>query len=558
MGGRFHPSEMPPRESRKGAASCIDCMAWGRLNGWRCTACTLWRNKHPGEGHCAGCGRTAALRNDHCRLCWNQARADARALGQRHNTAKAVYFLDGVGAWHQLFFAGMLLTRGARTTPAPKYGRRGRPAKPAPPAAGRPRARWKQQLLFNDIHRDFTRFDENTAAEPANPWLAWARYLAYRRGEARGWRPKIHADVDRALVIALSGFADGDTICYLDLAPAMSALGIRADRIADILNEMGVLIDDRRPPFENWLEGKLGGLAEGIARPAGAWVRTLHDGGPRSKARHPDTAKKHLNNVQPMLLAWSARYDHLREVTRDDVLAMLEELHGTRRRAVLISLRSLFAFCKKKGAIFRNPTRGIKVGQHSYGIVQPLDQSDVDHAIEAARTPADRLVLVLAAVHAARPKAIREMLLDDVDLGNRRLTIAGRVRPIDEFTHQVLLEWLDFRRTRWPNTANPHLLINQQSAMKAGPVSTFFYAQQRLRRQTATLDRLRVDRQLEEALTHGPDPLHLVAVFGLDPKTAIRYAENAKALLTTTAEDQDLAGPASCDAQRRWLEDAPS
>ncbi len=53
-----------------------------------------------------------------------------------------------------------------------------------------------------------------------------------------------------------------------------------------------------------------------------------------------------------------------------------------------------------------------------------------------------------------------------------------------------------------------------------------------------------LDRQLEEALAHGPDPLHLAAVFGLDPKTAIRYAENARTLLVTTAEEQD---PASRD-----------
>ncbi|MEU1107286.1 hypothetical protein ABZ408_41135 [Streptomyces tibetensis] len=45
-----------------------------------------------------------------------------------------------------------------------------------------------------------------------------------------------------------------------------------------------------------------------------------------------------------------------------------------------------------------------------------------------------------------------------------------------------------------------------------------------MRGQDATLERLRVDRQLEEALTHGPDPLHLAEVFGLDEKTAMRYA----------------------------------
>jgi hypothetical protein len=137
-------------------------------------------------------------------------------------------------------------------------------------------------------------------------------------------------------------------------------------------------------------------------------------------------------------------------------------------------------------------------------------------------------VLVLAAVHAGRAGAIRAAQLDDVDLGNRRLTIAGRVRPVDEFTHQVLPGWLDYRRTRWPDTANPHLLNGQQSAMGTGPVSTIYFAKTRLRGQAATLERLRAGRQPGEALAHGPDPLHLAAVFGLDPKTAIRYAENAR------------------------------
>ncbi|WP_433214924.1 hypothetical protein [Microtetraspora malaysiensis] len=79
------------------------------------------------------------------------------------------------------------------------------------------------------------------------------------------------------------------------------------------------------------------------------------------------------------------------------------------------------------------------------------------------------------------------------------------------------------------------------SAHGTGPVSTIHFAKTRLRGQAATLERLRVDRQLEEALTHGPDPLHLAAVFGLDPKTAIRYAENARALLTTMTEEEDPA-----------------
>lgn len=144
-------------------------------------------------------------------------------------------------------------------------------------------------------------------------------------------------------------------------------------------------------------------------------------------------------------------------------------------------------------------------------------------------------------MHAARTGAIRELLLDDVDLGNRRLVIAGRIRPLDELTHQLLRDWLDYRRGRWPNTANPHLIINQQTASETGPVSTF-WAKTALRGHPATLERLRMDRQLEEALTYGPDPLRLAAVFGLDPKTAIRYADNARQLRDTDAERHAALG----------------
>ena len=386
-----------------------------------------------------------------------------------------------------------------------------------------------------------TRFDEDNDADLQNPWLTWAIYLARRRGEARGWKPGIHLGVRRALIIVLSGHAAGDTVCYSEIFPALRARGISVERAAEVLQEMGVLADDRRPSFEGWLDRKLDGLADGIGREAGSWLRTMRDGGPRSRARSIETVWCHMNNVRPALLEWSQRYDHLREVTRDDIQAILGDLHGTRRSHFLVSLRSLFAFCKKKGMVFRNPASGIKVGQHPYGIAQPLSQDDVDHAAKAAATPSARLVLVLAAVHAARTGAIRAAQLDDVDLGNRRLIIAGRIRPIDEFTHQILLDWLGYRRTRWPDTANPHLLINQHSAMGTAPVSTIYYAKTKLRGQAATLERLRVDRQLEEALDHGPDPLHLAAVFGLDPKTAIRYAENARLLLTTRAEEQDPA-----------------
>lgn len=366
-------------------------------------------------------------------------------------------------------------------------------------------------------------------------------YLAWQRGEARGWHRELRLNVRRALTIVLSRHQPGDAVRHSEIVPLQQGMDISARRVAEVLQEMGVLDDDRPPPLEDWLERKLGGLAPGIRADTEAWLRTLRDGGPRSTPREPATVINHMNYARPALLAWSSQYGHLREVTHGDVLAVLGELHGDRRSGTLVALRSLFAFCKRRKTVFRSPVQGIRVGERARGVIQPLSQEDVDQAAEAAITPAARLVLVLAAMHAARFKAIRQVRLDDVDLGNRRITIGGRARPLDDLTRQVLLEWLAHRAARWPSTANPHLLVNQHSANGTEPVSTSYFAKTALRGKAATLERLRVDRQLQEALAVGPDPLHLASMFGLDPKTAIRYAENARQLLVTAAEEQDPA-----------------
>ena len=211
------------------------------------------------------------------------------------------------------------------------------------------------------------------------------------------------------------------------------------------------------------------------------------------------------------------------------------------RRQTLTALRSLFGHCKKTGTIFRDPTRGIRDGQRPLILIQPLQPAEIDQAASAAVTPAARLAVALAAVHAARPRAIRELHLGDVDLGNRRLVIAGRARPLDDLTRSLLLAWLQHRGRRWPGTANPHLIINQQTAMTTRAVSENWLAGS-CRGLTATLERLRVDRQLEEALTCGADPLHLAAVFGIDDTTAIKYAAIARQLLETAAEQHDPSG----------------
>ncbi|GGP01159.1 hypothetical protein GCM10012280_71460 [Wenjunlia tyrosinilytica] len=486
---------------------------------------------------CAGCTRQVPLREEYCRLCWVQARAEAAVTG-----AKPESFLPHL-RHQQLFFYGLTALWDRRPKPtASKYDRRGRPRRPDPAPAPPPPAVWCQLALF-EARRDLTGRASDEDASRDNPWLAWARHSAHRLGEARGWPRQTRLNVDQALVIILTGHAEGDVVRYSEVFPVLRSRGLSVERTTEVLDHIGVFLDDRPSSFELWLESKLDGLATGIAHDVGDWARLLHDGGPRARARHAATVWNYLNRIRPVLLKWSNRYDHLREVTRDDVLTHLETVQGSQRQHTIVALRSLFGRAKKNGTIFKNPTSRIRVGQHEEGVIQPLEPEQINGSVAAVTHPADRLILALAAVHAARSAAIRRLQLDDLDIGNRRLSIDGRTRPMDELTLQATAEWLEFRRRRWPDTANPHLLINKHTALGTGPIGKSSVAGPALHRQTATLERLRMDRQLEEALAHGPDPLHLAEVFGLSEKTAIRYANSARALLEQDLESAPATSP---------------
>ncbi|MGW7244066.1 hypothetical protein [Streptomyces sp. NPDC054804] len=235
----------------------------------------------------------------------------------------------------------------------------------------------------------------------------------------------------------LSGHADGDVIRYSEIAPVLRTRGLSTVRTTEVLDHIGVLLDDLPETFELWLERKLDGLAAGIPRDVEGWARTLHDGGPRSRARHHAKVWNYLNRIRPALSDWSSRYDHLREVTRDDVIAHLDTVHGSPRQHTIVALRSLFRWEKKNGTIFKNPTFLIRVGQREEGVIQPLEPEHINGSVAAVAHPADQLILALAVIHAARPGAVRRLQLDDLDIGNHRLTIVGRTRRLDDLTLQL-------------------------------------------------------------------------------------------------------------------------
>jgi integrase len=509
------------------AGSCPDCLSWGSSYGSQsyCRACYDFTRRY-GRGECAGCRRVIAVKKGHCRLCW--LKAGIAAAGRRRLAPED---FEPSGYW-QLSLAGM--SRLGGTGPA----RQAPPDGPAPLAAA---SGWIQLQLSapgESLHFDKRHWVASAVTGPA---LEQARRIARSLADARGWNDRIIAETSRALAVVLAGCQPGDVIAWSQLPAALHRRDLSITRTAEILQLAGLLADDRVPSFTSLAQPRLALLPAPMAADVQDWLRTRSQGGPRSRPRDEHTVRMNLNRVHPLLLEWAGHYAHLREVTAADIAAATGPLPPSLRRQTLTALRSLFGHCKKAGTIFRDPTRGIRDGQRPLILIQPLQPAEIDQAASAAVTPAARLAVALAAVHAARPRAIRELHLGDVDLGNRRLVIAGTPRPLDDLTRSLLLAWLQHRGRRWPGTANPHLIINQQTATTTRAVSENWLAGS-CRGLTATLERLRVDRQLEEALAHGADPLHLAAVFGIDDTTAIKYATIARQLLETAADQHDPAG----------------
>ena len=507
--------------------SCPDCLSWGASYGSQsyCRACYDFTRRY-GRGECAGCRRVIAVKKGHCRLCWLQAGIAAEG---RRRLAPGDF--EPSGYW-QLSLAGM--SRLGGTGPA----RQAPPAGPAPPA---PTSGWTQLQLSapgESLHFDKRHWAASAITGPA---LEQARRIARNLAGARGWNDRIITETSRALAVVLAGHQPGDMIAWSQLPAALHRRDLSITRTAEILDLAGLLDDDRVPSFTSLARERLALLPAPMAADVRDWLRTRSEGGPRSRPRDEHTVRMNFNRVHPLLLDWAGHYVHLREVTAADVTAATALLPASLRRQTLTALRSLFGHCQKTGTIFRDPTRGIRDGQRPLILIQPLRPAEIDQAVSAAVTPAARLAIALAAVHAARPRAIRELHLGDADLGNRRLVIAGRARPLDDLTKSLLLAWLQHRGRRWPGTANPHLIINQQTAMTTRAVSENWLTES-CRGLTATLERLRADRQLEEALTHDADPLHLAAVFGIDDTTAIKYATIARQLLQTAADQHDSSG----------------
>jgi hypothetical protein len=64
-----------------------------------------------------------------------------------------------------------------------------------------------------------------------------------------------------------------------------------------------------------------------------------------------------------------------------------------------------------------------------------MTDTQIAAVVHIAVTSAQRLVVALVVVHAARAAAVRELTLDDIDLAGRRISLVGHPQRLGEFVH---------------------------------------------------------------------------------------------------------------------------
>jgi hypothetical protein len=347
--------------------SCRYCHAWGlfKETSGVCPACQDWRRRHPGEADCRSCGTPSALHPDGvCRLCWRRARVLARHPEDPRDRAEAV-----IGG-HQLHLAGMeqalALTVPKHRRPPPRT--RFRPLRTRSrkqPVAGPVRPVAYQQLVLFDMPRQLAIVASLPIIDTPIPILCEALdAIAIEHGHRYGWPVVAVGNVRRALRVLLRTQDTPGAAIRASEAHELATVGLPAAPTMEVLATAGFLNDDRLPTIVAWFEEHIADLPNPMAAELRVWFEVQRTGSistPRLRPRTDRTTRNNLTAALPALRAWAADHDSLREISRDDVLALLPA-SGTRRVEALQGIRSIFRVLKARKMVFTNPLHASSPG----------------------------------------------------------------------------------------------------------------------------------------------------------------------------------------------------
>ncbi|MGY2116628.1 hypothetical protein ACW9HR_22210 [Nocardia gipuzkoensis] len=510
---------------KDGLRSCEHCLCWEGARTKRCRQCWNWSQIHP-PGICTRCRRHLPIKNDLCRFCQvllaehapDQPPADQLWFGGEFalslNTRKLGYQNRGSGRKKQ---------RLKQITAEREATRASSPHLVDP----------HQIALIDDLPRNWRQVNPQNL--PALTIQAQSLLDAFdQRGRDQAWLSQTRNANTRVMRILLAWLGAAAPIHEADVkALASSGFG-NSSRVCHFLRDHDLLVADPSGEFDIHqlaVQRLIDSMPTQFQNDVTAWTQVLRGSG---RLRHPvrawSTIRHYLRYVQPMLREWSSEADSLHSITREQIRTAVSNAPAPSRRGVHVALRSLFAALKQERRIFRDPARSVRLCS-ARPLPTPLPSNRLIGLIDKTHRPMTRFTLALVAIHALTTQDLRHLKLDDLDRSAGRL-IVRRVHTrhvvfLDEFTLTLLTDWLRERNRRWPRSTNPHLLVNQRTAVDPShPPISQYATKMMFRRFGISPLKLRIDRILDEA-HHSADPVHLQRIFGLSTSTAVRYVRTA-------------------------------
>ncbi|SDT13755.1 Site-specific recombinase XerD [Actinoplanes derwentensis] len=422
----------------------------------------------------------------------------------------------------QLFFAGMFKVQVTIRT----LDRRPRPATEPASAPLRAHSIWQpanKQLPLFYLPHDFRAGFDNGFPEPPDSVLVdvLSRELA-DFATRYGWSPPVAKRARRALHRLLAVQEHPDDKIKVSQLKQLNRINLPMLRIRDFLNAHDLLEDDTEPKLLAWFAGKTRGVPEPMLAELTLWRDIQwhgHPTPPRSRPRTHNTIQYRLNAVLPILHRWAHHdgYESLREIHRDDVLAALAETPaGTQRFGAGSALRALFKTLRAHKVVFRDPTLHITLGANFYRKIVPEDLAGIREAINS-EDHTTALLAAMLAFHALRSGQLRALKVTDIQDGH--LHLDQRSIPLADPVRERLASYLDYRNSRWPQTANPHLFIHVHNAGGVKSANSTWIG-----KKLGTSPRnIRTDRIVQEVLATGGDIRRICDMFGLSVDGAVPY-----------------------------------
>ncbi|WP_327135393.1 site-specific integrase [Streptomyces sp. NBC_01343] len=390
-----------------------------------------------------------------------------------------------------------------------------------------------QLALFEAPPRDWSRL--RTTSPPALTTSAAdlvTAFSAYMNG--RGWNTASFSGSVRTLRI-VTGHLGADTpIRESDIrALVTTGVNLHGARVLNYLRLRGLL--EAQPPNDLSV-ARARQYASTISSPAfAAAVHTFIDvllgqGSKPSRARSSKTVENYVAAVLDTIEAWGTQgLSDPREITKKHIEDALKQLRGDQARRLHSALRTLFRALKRERLVFRDPARSISLTSNR-PVPTGLPSDRVDGLLDRIEDPRERLTVALVAIYAVLPGQLVQLKTTDFDRSKGRLRRPGRVDHVvylDEFTRRLATAWELHRFHRWPDSSNPHLFVNRNTAVDdSGPPISTAAVQLLFQRVGLPAGRLRADRIVDEA-RHSADPVRLMELFGLSTYSATRYVLSA-------------------------------